>query len=297
MRQLLARITAKSPPPVRSSPDGLPSGSPPASTIDVSPGQSSSRACLKDDRDPSDKRRRFSSFPCYVCGHIFSKRKRLQKHALTHGSSSDSPRRVNADHTQDLPPDPPAESPVCHHTRARIAAGRACASISAPPTTPGTTYAEILADSSNPLPVPSPLQSRPVSPLPSDVSPALLPATTMCSPRSDSVKPGHVPQSLSGQHPAAAPSLDSSVSTDDVPAAIRPPDVLPSLPDVPMITERPADVPPSAVFPETTCRKDRTVHLVFPVSDTLHCTETSCIRTFHARQWSQLRHSLCRHLH
>ncbi|XP_035232576.1 leucine-rich repeat extensin-like protein 5 [Stegodyphus dumicola] len=105
LKQLLARITARPPStshsgatstlPSSHSPEKMPPSmacpplqSPPSSSPAPSEATSiagCSRAYLRDDRDPSARSGRFSSFPCYVCGRIFSRRKTLQRHVDRHG--------------------------------------------------------------------------------------------------------------------------------------------------------------------------------------------------------------------
>ncbi|XP_035230923.1 mucin-5AC-like, partial [Stegodyphus dumicola] len=88
-----------------------------------------------------------STFACYVCGLECTSRRGLRRHTRTHVQEKDSQlhpppdRRVAASIPGSL------ISPVCHHTRARTAAGHACSSNTLT-ISPPRTYAEALSSPS-----------------------------------------------------------------------------------------------------------------------------------------------------
>ncbi|XP_035228630.1 verprolin-like [Stegodyphus dumicola] len=294
LHQMLAQITARTLAKSR------------VSHISTSPGSSSethapvvlsktssTSASSSPDTNPAIVTSGASSFPCNICNRKFSQRRRLKKHRRTHNIRPPlhPPLQESTSLASQIAPDASTtDSSVGHHTRARLAAGHSCATdITFPP--PG----EI-------LPFATALQTRSLdtsvnvhsgNPLPSSIQPVLPPT---CSAEVSSM-------SSASSSPVLCidtSPLPSEPATPDVPA---PTTTLSSPPRVESPEDVHPDRPPSVAddsasdIPPSSCRRGSIVHLVFPVLDTLPCTEPHCFRTFHSRQWTQLRHSLCRHLH
>ncbi|XP_035229971.1 uncharacterized protein LOC118201920 [Stegodyphus dumicola] len=243
-----------------------------------------------------------SPFVCETCGMAFKRSGKLRHHLKLH-----------IKYGPPLPRPPPAQtspSPVASHTRSKTTvtpflAPNILASSSSmdlgsrsPPTAPEivvpTTTTSPSTSSAPALPAHSPADEV------SNINPACSPdtATGPSSPANDSVislEPlSPLPASPSATAVNDSPPVHASLQTSRVES--------PAQPSSP-VSQAPRSAPSDEVtdasshqFPLTTCRRDTVVHLVFPVSDTLHCTEEHCIRTFHAKSWSQSRHSLCRHL-
>ncbi|XP_035204887.1 mucin-5AC-like [Stegodyphus dumicola] len=237
---------------------------------------SSTSASSSPDTDPAIVTSGASSFPCDICNRKFSQCRRLKKHRKTHNIRPPlhPPLQESTSLASQIAPDASTtDSPVGHHTRARLAAGHSCATdITFPP--PGEILPSTTAVQTRSLD--TSVNVHPGNPLPSSPQPVLPPT---CSAEVSSM-------SSASSSPVLCidtSPLSSEPATPDVPA---PTTTLSSPPHVDSPEDVHPDRPPSVAddsasdIPPSSCRRGSIVHLVFPVLDTLPCTEPHCFRNF-----------------
>ncbi|XP_035229972.1 uncharacterized protein LOC118201921 [Stegodyphus dumicola] len=303
LRRIRASNTAPSPPltAVTSTRHDSPIAAVKFPTMHVSSTSSLTSSChpgeILDTLLPSNSLQNMSSYVsprsytsprvCTICGKAFSQKRKLEKHIRTH--RSDDSRTLHDDSilqaSSCAPNDITGESPVCHHTRSRTAAGHAYPPVNVASSATG-------CNSSSPVP-----QSE----CPSD-------SASSCAPCPHCVSSAHVSPAPSAS-PPASPADPADVSLPDDPDGSSSPRYLrtqnedsqdasvsrPGCSSDPAGGSPAADGPTDSV-PRQPSREESSLLVFFPIPPNFVCTETGCRFAYSSCKWTAQRRSLERHL-